>query len=199
MTHPPLQPQSSSPLEPVQAAPHASAGSGDDPRRIGREPDGSSARRRGTTIVIADDEAHIRLVVGEKFRSEGFTVVEARDGEEALELVREHRPDVIVTDLQMPYMTGVELCAKVAADPMIAHIPALLLTARGHIVDPSVLNETVIRRTMAKPFSAKTLFENVLALVAQAEAGVNVQPASGAAAGRTRATVFDRAITGEAA
>lgn len=164
--------------------------------RIGAAACGRSGdRSAGPTIVIADDEAHIRLVVGEKFRSEGFTVIEARDGEEALELVREHRPDVIVTDLQMPYMTGVELCAKVAADPQTARTPALLLTARGHIVDPKSLGATVIRRTMAKPFSAKALFENVRALLDEAGAA----DAPRATATRAGAPAFGRAVTGEAA
>lgn len=147
----------------------------------------------GPVIVIADDEAHIRLVVGEKFRSEGFTVIEARDGEEALELVRSHKPNVLVTDLQMPYMNGVELCTQVAADPTIAHIPALLLTARGHIVDPAQIEKSAIRKTMAKPFSAKTLFENVQALLKAG--GI----ATGNAASSIPAPVFTRAISGEAA
>lgn len=149
----------------------------------------ANARSGGPVIVIADDEAHIRLVVGEKFRSEGFTVLEARDGEEALDLVRTHKPDALVTDLQMPYMNGLELCAQVAADPATAHIPALLLTARGHIVDPSQMERTAIRKTMAKPFSAKALVENVQAILG----------ASGEAAGAAPAAVFPRTVTGEAA
>jgi CheY-like chemotaxis protein len=92
------------------------------------------------------------MVVAEKFRAERYTVIEARDGEEALELVRTHVPDALITDLQMPYMNGLELCARLAEDARTAHIPALLLTARGHIVDRSQVGATVIRRTMAKPF-----------------------------------------------
>lgn len=142
-------------------------------------------------VVIADDEPHIRLVVGEKFRSEGFNVIEARDGEEAFELVKEHTPDVIVTDLQMPYVNGVELCQRVAADPQLAHIPALLLTARGHIVNNEQLSQTVIRKTMAKPFSAKALFEAVQQLLASSPAA--------AGSGPRPMPVPARSITGEAA
>lgn len=161
--------------------------------RIGNQsPPDRRGEGAGPTIVIADDEAHIRLVVGEKFRSEGFTVIEARDGEEALELVREHKPDVIVTDLQMPYMNGIELCTKVAADAAISGIPALLLTARGHIVDPAQLGATVIRKTMAKPFSAKALFESVKAILAVAN-GANT------AGSLAAAPSFKSPLAGEAA
>jgi CheY-like chemotaxis protein len=133
-------------------------------RPASRTPDGDAAGRP-LTVVIVDDETHIRLVVGEQFRSKGFTVLEAHDGEEALELITTQLPDAIVTDLQMPYMNGLELCSRLAADPRTAGIPALLLTARGHIVESGQLQSTVIRKTMAKPFSAKALFENVQSLI----------------------------------
>jgi len=148
-------------------------------------------------IVIADDESHIRLVVGETFRARGFTVIEARDGEEALELVRNHLPDMVVTDLQMPYMNGVELCTQIAADPRTAHIPALLLTARGHIIDPAQMSKTVIRKTMAKPFSAKTLFENVQAIVNAARETDNTVGAISPNTAQHRN--YRRPLTGEAA
>jgi CheY-like chemotaxis protein len=148
-------------------------------------------------VLIVDDETHIRLVVGEKFRSEGFAVIEARDGEEALELVDTHLPDVIVTDLQMPHMNGIELCSRIAADPRTAHIPALLLTARGHIVDNGQLDTTVIRKIMAKPFSAKALFESVQNILATAAGGKSESAI-------TASTAFKRPqalppLTGEAA
>lgn len=142
-------------------------------------------------IVVADDEAHIRLVVGEKFRSGGYTVYEARDGEEALELVRAHRPGLLVTDLQMPYMNGLELCTQLAADPRTAEVPALLLTARGHVIPPDALGKTVIRKVLAKPFSAKSLFETA----------VNVLEGGSAAdvVGRTSDGAVPRNLRSEAA
>jgi len=113
------------------------------------------------TIVIADDEAPIRMVVGEKLRSAGFTVVEARDGEEALDLVREHVPVAVITDLQMPYMNGLELCTAMRADARTAHIPAVLLTARGHILTDEMLARTNIKRLMSKPFGVRDLLTYV--------------------------------------
>lgn len=121
----------------------------------------SPQQRVGNTIVIADDESPIRLVVGEKLRSAGFTVVEARDGEEALDLVRAHRPLAVITDLQMPYMNGLELCTALRSDPATAEIPALLLTARGHVLSDEMLSKTNIKRVMSKPFGVRDLLAYV--------------------------------------
>jgi CheY-like chemotaxis protein len=119
----------------------------------------------------------------------GFTVIEARDGEEALHAVRTHLPDLIITDLQMPYINGVEFCTQVAADERTSHIPAILLTARGHIINHESLANTVIRRTMAKPFSAKTLFENAQSVLAEAGRPLTI----------ARPAPDKRPLTGEAA
>ncbi|MBX3403095.1 MAG: response regulator [Phycisphaeraceae bacterium] len=115
-------------------------------------------------LVVADDETHIRLVVAEKFRAAGHIVFEARDGEEALDLVREHRPDAIITDLQMPYMSGLELCERLAQDAAAENrtpTPTVLLTARGHILEPEQLLRTGIRRVIGKPFGVRDLLEYV--------------------------------------
>ena len=120
-----------------------------------------NAIHSGITMVIVDDEAPIRMVVGERLRSAGFTVHEARDGEEALELVRKYVPTAIVTDLQMPYMNGLELCVAMRADPRTAHIPALLLTARGHVLTDEMVGRTNIKRVMSKPFGVRELLAYV--------------------------------------
>lgn len=113
------------------------------------------------SLVIADDEAPIRMVVGEKLRAAGIIVHEARDGEEALELARKHQPVGVVTDLQMPYMNGLELCTALKADPATCRIPAVLLTARGHVLTDEMLARTNIIRTMSKPFGVRDLLSFV--------------------------------------
>lgn len=115
------------------------------------------AKHAGVTIVIADDEAPIRLVVGEKLRSAGFTVVEARDGEEALDAARANNPLCIVTDLQMPYMNGLELAVALKADVATSRTPLLLLTARGHVLTAEMLAQTNIVKVMSKPFGVRDL------------------------------------------
>lgn len=119
---------------------------------------GPSAPR---TIIVADDENHIRAIVAAKIRSAGHTVLEARDGEEALELASQTPPDLIVTDLQMPFMSGLEMALHLKADPRFSSTPLLMLTARGHILDQEVLAQTNIVMTMAKPFGARELLRCV--------------------------------------
>jgi DNA-binding response OmpR family regulator len=107
------------------------------------------------TILLADDEAHITHIVAQKLKSAGFSVVVARDGEEAYELAREHKPDLVITDLQMPYMSGLELCTKLRGTPETAGTPVLMLTARGYVLDPFDVQQTNIKHVLCKPFSAR--------------------------------------------
>jgi len=113
------------------------------------------------TILIADDEPHIRQVVGSKLRRAGFDVVEASNGQDALALAQEHIPRVIVTDFQMPVMTGYEMSLKLIEDQITADIPIILLTARGHKLLPSELAQTGIRHLMSKPFAPRELLAYV--------------------------------------
>jgi CheY-like chemotaxis protein len=113
------------------------------------------------TLLVADDEAPIRMVVAEKFRSAGYEVVEARDGEEALELAQRHQPSGVITDLQMPYMNGLEFATRFRATAQGVSTPVLLLTARGHILTPDQLAQTNIRKVMSKPFGVRDLLAYV--------------------------------------
>lgn len=131
--------------------------------------------RRNKLVLVVDDEHHIRTVVAAKLRASSFGVVEAKDGEEALALAVETLPDAVVTDLNMPVMSGLELCRALRADTRTSTIPAIILTARGYILDDELLSGTSIKRVMSKPFSAKAVVEHVRALL-----GVEaVHPASG--------------------
>lgn len=121
---------------------------------------------KGPTLVVADDEAPIRLVVTEKLRAAGYTVLEARDGEEALALAVKHSPAAVITDLQMPYMNGLELATRLKADPATCNAAVLLLTARGHILGDEQLARTNIRKVMCKPFSARDLLAYVQSTLA---------------------------------
>ena len=113
------------------------------------------------TILLADDEAHITHVVGLKLRAAGYATVVARDGEEALTLALQHRPDLVITDLQMPYMSGLELATRLRSDERTAETPVLMLTARGYILDENELSATNIRVVLSKPFSARDILRRV--------------------------------------
>lgn len=114
-------------------------------------------------VLVADDEIHIVQVLALKFRNAGLDVIEAHDGEEALELVRRTSPDVVVTDLQMPFMSGTELAQAMADDPALSSIPILVLTARGWGMDEAISSLPNVRGVECKPFSPRVL----LALVEQ--------------------------------
>jgi DNA-binding response OmpR family regulator len=119
-------------------------------------------------ILIADDEAHILHVVRIKLQKGGFDVVEALDGREALDLANRLHPLAIVTDLQMPYLSGLELAAALARHPDTADIPVILLTAKGFEVDGFATTGTNIKYVMTKPFSPRDLLSKVNECVAVA-------------------------------
>jgi two-component system phosphate regulon response regulator PhoB len=123
------------------------------------------------TILVADDEHHIRLVVSQRLREAGFNVIEARDGEEALELAQSNPPHLVITDFQMPLLSGLELCMALRARKATANVPAIMLTARGHAVKPDNLSQTNIKELMSKPFSARELLVKVQRVLGLPENG----------------------------
>jgi len=114
---------------------------------------------RGHRVLIVDDEAHIVHVVSLKFANAGFTIFTAADGEEALELAIQEKPDLLITDLQMPYMSGLELCTRMKSHQVTQNIPAIMLTARGYALAQSDLAATNIKAVMSKPFSPRQVLE----------------------------------------
>lgn len=120
---------------------------------------------RPISVLIADDEAPILEILTRKFVAEGFDVRSASDGRSALERARERTPDVVVTDLQMPLMSGLELAQALRAAHPTRDVPVLLLTARGYLAAASDLSHTNIRMTHPKPFSARKIVDLVRAIV----------------------------------
>ena len=119
----------------------------------------------GKTVLVVDDEPHIRYMLDFKLSRAGFTVISATNGREAYELACRHRPDLIVTDFQMPGADGLEFCTRLKMNADTARIPALLLTARGHKVPPSDLERTNIKALIPKPFSLRELIAQIEELV----------------------------------
>jgi CheY-like chemotaxis protein len=119
------------------------------------------------TILICDDDTHIRCILTAKLRSAGYTVHEARDGEEGFAAALAHRPALILTDYQMPGTDGLNMALRLATDPATATIPLIMLTARGHSVDEETRAKTSIRVLIDKPFSAKQVLDHVQRLLAQ--------------------------------
>ena len=124
------------------------------------------------TILLADDEHHIRLVLADRLSKAGFAVLQAADGDEALQLAREKLPSFIITDLQMPRMSGLDVCLNLRSHPTTASIPAILLTARGYLASTSEISRTSIREVIAKPFSAREVVDRVRAILAESSPSI---------------------------
>ena len=120
-------------------------------------------------ILVADDEACITTIVSKKLRNAGFDVLVAMDGQEAFDRAMAERPDLLVTDLQMPLMSGLELCARLTAE-LPETIPTILLTAKGFELEPEQLSRLPICRVMTKPFSLRELLDNIREALAAAVA-----------------------------
>ena len=112
-------------------------------------------------IVVADDEAHILRVMSMKLTNAGYEVMTAVDGEEALELCGREKPDLLITDFQMPVMSGLELCKQLRSDRRTRNIPAIMLTARGFDIEPSDMVAAGITAVLAKPFSPREVLAKV--------------------------------------
>ncbi|HLJ12588.1 MAG TPA: response regulator [Planctomycetaceae bacterium] len=113
-------------------------------------------------ILICDDEPHIALALGMKFRNAGFEVQTARNGQEGWESILESPPDLLITDCTMPRMDGLELCRRIRGISSLQDLPIFMLTARGLELDPFIIHdELAISKLILKPFSPRDLFNDV--------------------------------------
>ncbi len=114
-------------------------------------------------ILLVEDAPFLRYAFGRLLRIHGYEVLEANDGREALEQIEEFRPHVVVTDLMMPVMDGVELIQRLRAAPETAELPILAITA-----DTSELTESRVRQAgnvdyITKPVDLSMLLERLRA------------------------------------
>ncbi|MDX6651461.1 MAG: two-component system, OmpR family, phosphate regulon response regulator PhoB [Solirubrobacterales bacterium] len=117
------------------------------------------------TILIAEDEPDIRDLVSFRLERAGYDVILAEDGQEALELAIEHRPDLAILDVMMPRMDGLELTRRIRAEQTIAAMPIILLTAS--VQDQAVTEgfRAGADDYMRKPFSPQELLSRVEAVL----------------------------------
>ena len=113
-------------------------------------------------ILVVDDEPNIREVVGLYLRRDGHAVVSAADGEEALELFRKSEPDLVVLDLMLPKMSGIEVCRRMGNE---RRVPLIMLTARGEEEDRIVGLSLGADDYVVKPFSPRELAARVAAVL----------------------------------
>lgn len=116
-------------------------------------------------ILIADDEENIVISLEFLMKREGFEVLVAGDGEEALSRIRADQPDLVLLDVMMPKKTGFEVCQEVRADPALATTRILMLTAKGRDTEVAKGMAMGADAYMTKPFSTKDLVDQVHLLI----------------------------------
>lgn len=112
-------------------------------------------------LLIADDEAGIRSLVRMTLESDAYEIIEAADGAEALELARKHHPDLLLLDVMMPGITGLEVCRTLKGDPDTAGITIVMLTARAQDSDREAGRAAGAESYFTKPFSPVALLRKV--------------------------------------
>ena len=116
-------------------------------------------------VLIVDDEPNIAISVEFLMRREGFEVLVAHDGEEGLALIRADRPDLVVLDVMMPKLDGFEVCKAVRADPALAGVRILMLTAKGRALEITKGLTLGADAYIPKPFSTRELVAKVKELL----------------------------------
>lgn len=122
------------------------------------------------TILVVDDERHIIELAEMYLTREGYTVLRATDGEEALRCIQRDRPDLVVLDIMLPRLDGWEVCRKLRASG--DEIPIIMLTARDDDVDRIVGLELGADDYVTKPFNPRELVARVKAVLRRVEASV---------------------------
>ncbi|MCA9287439.1 MAG: response regulator [Phycisphaerales bacterium] len=130
---------------------------------------------RSGKVLLADDEAHVRMVLARRFEALGCQVRMACDGEQALAMAREEAPDLVITDVQMPHMSGVEFSQALRGVATCVDVPIVMLTARNYIVQDGDLAKARITHVLTKPFSIRKVVDLGMSLL---PAGARALPAS---------------------
>jgi DNA-binding response OmpR family regulator len=120
------------------------------------------------TVLVIDDDPVIVKLLRVNFELEGFNVISAGDGLEGVEKARNERPDVVISDIMMPEMNGLELVSTLKSDPATADLPVLLLSAKAQMTDVQRGFELGADDYVTKPFDPIELIDKVTALAAAA-------------------------------
>jgi two-component system alkaline phosphatase synthesis response regulator PhoP len=118
-------------------------------------------------ILVVDDEVHIVQVVAIKLRNNGFEVVTAENGAEGLETAVREKPDLIVSDFQMPVLSGLEMIEQLRTKPETRDIPVIMLTARGFAIEEDKKQQLRISACLSKPFSPREVLQTIEEVLAQ--------------------------------
>src|SRR5256884_9914126 len=129
-----------------------------------------------STILLVDDEDSVQKLLTYPLERDGFRVVQARDGEQALRLFGDERIDLVVLDLMLPKLDGLEVCKRLRAG---SDVPIIMLTARGEELDKELGLELGADDYITKPFSIPQFRSRVRALLQRASLARDSRPREG--------------------
>ncbi|MGH9156063.1 MAG: response regulator transcription factor [Acidimicrobiales bacterium] len=117
------------------------------------------------TILVVDDDPVIQQLLRVSFEMEGYEVITADDGLAGLERARADRPDLMILDVMMPRMNGIEVARTLKSDPDTSSIPILMLSAKAQAADVSAGGASGVDDYVTKPFDPEVLLERVEGLL----------------------------------
>jgi len=112
-------------------------------------------------ILVVDDEVNITQILEFSIGAEGYEVIAAQNGEEAIDKARREQPDLIILDIMMPIIDGYEACRILKSNPLTKNIPVILLTAKGRDIDRRFGYEVGATDYIIKPFSPNKLVDKI--------------------------------------
>ena len=127
-------------------------------------------------ILIADDDLDILDVIKITLETEGYEVLEAHDGQEAVAMIKKSTPDILITDLKMPKMCGDEVCRILKQDILIQHMPIIMLTGKGEITDKIYGINAGADDYMVKPFEPQELVARVKMVLRRTARDLDANP-----------------------
>ena len=121
------------------------------------------------SILLVEDSPTVRYIVAQALKSEGYEVLTAGDGEEAIRLAQESRPNLVILDVILPKLNGFQVCRSLKSGEATAHIPVVMLTAKAKESDRQWGMEQGADAYLIKPFENQTLFNLVNQFVPQGQ------------------------------
>jgi CheY-like chemotaxis protein len=125
---------------------------------------GASMTTDPVRVLVVDDSAPIRELIAVNLELEGYDVRRAADGQEALEVAAQWRPDVVTLDVVMPRLDGLETCARLRADPATAGVAVVMVTGRAQAADQERGDAVGVDAYLTKPFEPAELVATVARL-----------------------------------
>lgn len=112
-------------------------------------------------VIVIDDEPFILMMIEDKLAKAKINVITLRQSNNAFDIIKKEKPDLVILDWMMPELSGIELCRIIKQDPDTSGIPIFMLTAKGQDSDEQLGLQYGVSRYITKPFSPKSLLEMV--------------------------------------